>query len=177
MMLIPLSVNFDWLFNTPSRVLQADWFLLEINEKATLNINMPYWFEELNFLYWPWHKLRCVCAMFSYISHNSTLKIHLHGYFVDVANDAIIFFNSLFSNMFIAFFCCRYHLQEYISRVSLTSTKKAMKVVNFCDQHGFTQQGNIILDFAWELLLIEFFFNLSRYNFRGCFSYWDQKHE
>ena len=55
-------------------------------------------------------------------------------------------------------FCCRYHLQEYISRVSLTSTKKAMKVVNFCDQHGFTQQGNIILDFAWELLLIEFFF-------------------
>ena len=46
-------------------------------------------------------------------------------------------------------FFCRYHLQEYISRVSLTSTKKAMKVVNFCDQHGFTQQGNIILDFAW----------------------------
>ena len=60
--------------------------------------------------------------------------------------------------IFLLRFCCRYHLQEYVSRVSLTSTKKAMKVVNFCDQHGFTQQGNIILDFAWELLLIEFFF-------------------
>ena len=32
----------DWLFNTQSRVLQADWFILEINEEATLNINMPY---------------------------------------------------------------------------------------------------------------------------------------
>ena len=34
------SVNSDWLFNTQSRVLQADWFILEINEKATLNNNM-----------------------------------------------------------------------------------------------------------------------------------------
>ena len=37
----------DWLFNThtQTRVLQADWIwlLLENNEKATLNINMPYW--------------------------------------------------------------------------------------------------------------------------------------
>ena len=32
----------DWLFNTQSRVLQADWFVLENDEKATLNINMPY---------------------------------------------------------------------------------------------------------------------------------------
>ena len=31
--------KYDWLFNTQSRVLQADWFILEINEKATLNIN------------------------------------------------------------------------------------------------------------------------------------------
>ena len=36
------SVNSDWLLNTHSRVLQADWLTLETNEKATLNINMPY---------------------------------------------------------------------------------------------------------------------------------------
>ena len=41
MMLIQHSVNSDWLFNTQSRVLQTDWFILEFNEKATLNINMP----------------------------------------------------------------------------------------------------------------------------------------
>ena len=33
----------DWLFTTQSRVLQADWWILENNEKATLNINMPYY--------------------------------------------------------------------------------------------------------------------------------------
>ena len=32
----------DWLFNTQSRILQADWLSVENNEKATLNINMPY---------------------------------------------------------------------------------------------------------------------------------------
>ena len=32
----------DWLFNTQSRALQADWLILENNEKATLNINMTY---------------------------------------------------------------------------------------------------------------------------------------
>ena len=37
MMLIQHSVNSDCL----SRVLQASWFILENNEKATLNINMP----------------------------------------------------------------------------------------------------------------------------------------
>ena len=44
MMLIHVqhSVNSDWLLNTQSRVLQADWLILEINGKATLNINMPY---------------------------------------------------------------------------------------------------------------------------------------
>ena len=36
-----LSVNSGWLCNIQSRVLQADW-LLENNEKATLNVNMPY---------------------------------------------------------------------------------------------------------------------------------------
>ena len=36
------SVKSDWLFNTQSRVLQTEWSLLESNEKATLNINMPY---------------------------------------------------------------------------------------------------------------------------------------
>ena len=30
-------------YNTLSRVLQADWLILENNEKATLNIEMPYW--------------------------------------------------------------------------------------------------------------------------------------
>ena len=43
MMFIQHSVNSNWPFNTQSRVLQADWFILQINEKATLNINMPYW--------------------------------------------------------------------------------------------------------------------------------------
>ena len=33
----------DWLFNSQSIVLQADWFILENNGKATLKINMPYW--------------------------------------------------------------------------------------------------------------------------------------
>ena len=42
MMHIQNSINSDWLFNTQSIVLQADWFILEINVKATLNINMPY---------------------------------------------------------------------------------------------------------------------------------------
>ena len=36
------SVNSDWQFNTQSRVLQADWLMLENTEKVTLNINMPY---------------------------------------------------------------------------------------------------------------------------------------
>ena len=42
MMLIQHSVNSDWLVNTQSREPQADWFILENDEKATLNINMPY---------------------------------------------------------------------------------------------------------------------------------------
>ena len=37
MMPIQHSDNSDWLFNT-----QADWMILEIYEKATLIINMPY---------------------------------------------------------------------------------------------------------------------------------------
>ena len=41
MMLIQHSVNSDWLFNTQSKVLQADWSILEINEEAILNIIMP----------------------------------------------------------------------------------------------------------------------------------------
>ena len=42
MMLIQHSVNSDWLSNIQSRVLQADWFISENNEKATLSVNMPY---------------------------------------------------------------------------------------------------------------------------------------
>ena len=37
-----LSQTLIGVFNTHSRVLQADWLILENNEKATLNINMPY---------------------------------------------------------------------------------------------------------------------------------------
>lgn len=36
------SVNSVWLFNTKSRVLQADWLILGNNEMLTLNSNMPY---------------------------------------------------------------------------------------------------------------------------------------
>ena len=43
MILIQHSDNFDWLFKAQSRVLQADWFILEFDEKATLNINIPYY--------------------------------------------------------------------------------------------------------------------------------------
>ena len=40
MMLIQHFVNSGWLFNTQSRGLQADWFILEFNEMANLNIKM-----------------------------------------------------------------------------------------------------------------------------------------
>ena len=43
MMLIQHSVNSDWLLDTQSREPQADWLILENNEKATLNIYMPYY--------------------------------------------------------------------------------------------------------------------------------------
>ena len=35
--------NSDWLINTQSRALQANWLIFEISKKATLNINMHYW--------------------------------------------------------------------------------------------------------------------------------------
>ena len=41
MMLIQHSVHPDWLFNTQSRVLQTDWFKLEINEKAFNLLDWP----------------------------------------------------------------------------------------------------------------------------------------
>ena len=41
-MLTQHPINSDWLFNTQSKVVQVDWFILEINGKATLNINMAY---------------------------------------------------------------------------------------------------------------------------------------
>ena len=40
MMLIAPSVNSDWPYNTQSRELQADWFILEMNEKAILQIDI-----------------------------------------------------------------------------------------------------------------------------------------
>ena len=36
MMFLEHLVNFDWLFNTQSRVLQADWFILEIMRRQLL---------------------------------------------------------------------------------------------------------------------------------------------
>ena len=42
MTLLQHSVYSDWLLNTQSRVLQADWFILEINEKVTVNIETLY---------------------------------------------------------------------------------------------------------------------------------------
>ena len=42
MMLKQHSVKSDWPFNAQSRVWQADWSILENNEKATLNSNMPH---------------------------------------------------------------------------------------------------------------------------------------
>ena len=47
MMLLQHSVNSDWPFNTQSRVLQADWFILEIDDKVSLNIEMSY-FGDMN---------------------------------------------------------------------------------------------------------------------------------
>ena len=44
----------DRLFNTRIRsttVLQADWLIMENNEKATLNINMPYYNITKMYLY------------------------------------------------------------------------------------------------------------------------------
>ena len=40
--LLNIQSRFEWLFTTQSRVLQADWLILGNNEKATLNINVPY---------------------------------------------------------------------------------------------------------------------------------------
>ena len=49
-MLMQHFVRSDWLFNTQSRVLQADWIILENNGKATLKITMPYWKNDNNLL-------------------------------------------------------------------------------------------------------------------------------
>ena len=58
MMLIYYPVNSDWLFNSQLRVLSVDWLILENNEKATLNIDMPYYAEvsELQ-IFTPWDAL------------------------------------------------------------------------------------------------------------------------
>ena len=37
-----LSEDSDWLCDTLSRVLNADWLISEKNEKANLHIIMPY---------------------------------------------------------------------------------------------------------------------------------------
>ena len=35
--------NSDWLFNTQSRVMLADWLILDNNETTTLHFNVHYW--------------------------------------------------------------------------------------------------------------------------------------
>ena len=40
--LYDIQSKFDWLFNTQSRVQQGDWWIMDNKEKATWNINMPY---------------------------------------------------------------------------------------------------------------------------------------
>ena len=52
MMLIQHSVDSDWMFNTQPRELQAEWFILGIYEKATLNFNMPYFEKVISFATW-----------------------------------------------------------------------------------------------------------------------------
>ena len=42
LMLIQCISKPDWLFNTQLREHRADWLIWPINEKATLNIDMPY---------------------------------------------------------------------------------------------------------------------------------------
>ena len=42
MMLIQHSVNSDWLFNTQSRVLQAEGLIMENNEMVTFSSIMAY---------------------------------------------------------------------------------------------------------------------------------------
>ena len=42
----------DSLFNTQSRILQADWLILENNEKATLIKHMPYCLQVS--VHWDW---------------------------------------------------------------------------------------------------------------------------
>ncbi|KAF6026163.1 NUP85 [Bugula neritina] len=38
----------------------------------------------------------------------------------------------------------RYHLQEYLARLPLASTRQALKVLSVCETHGFTQQASSI---------------------------------
>ena len=47
MMLIRYSVDSDWLFNTQSKVLQADWFIGNFQ-----NINMTYLVEQPTLLFY-----------------------------------------------------------------------------------------------------------------------------
>ena len=60
-MLTQRSVNSDWLFNTQSRVLlQGDWLMLEHNESATWNINMPFY---------------CITATLAYYHFNTRCQV------------------------------------------------------------------------------------------------------
>ena len=58
-----------WLFNTPSRVLQADWLILENDEKATLNINMPY----------TQYEMRVIILLFSVCREDMSRVMFVHN--------------------------------------------------------------------------------------------------
>lgn len=51
--------------------------------------------------------------------------------------------NCLFYPLICLSYLClsRYHLQEYLARLPLASTRQALKVLSVCETHGFTQQG------------------------------------
>ena len=59
-----LSQYSYWLFNTRSRVLKADWFALEIDEKATLNIDI--------FLLNMHDTKRIICEEIQHVKHTLT---------------------------------------------------------------------------------------------------------
>ena len=72
-----IQSNSDWLFSAQLRVLPPDWLILENNEKATLNINMPYYSTILSFA--DSKLLSYSCLVLQVIEHspNGTFVAHV----------------------------------------------------------------------------------------------------
>ena len=51
-MFIRRSVNSDWLFNTLSKVLQANWFILEINGRANMSCHIKFDINHIEQIKW-----------------------------------------------------------------------------------------------------------------------------